>query len=44
MSFPGWQAKLSIGDSYDLPVLTHKQLITNSISLDILAKKISENN
>ena len=40
MSFPGWQAKLSIGDSYDLPVLTHKQLITNSISLDILAKKI----
>ena len=40
MSFPGWQAKLSIGDSYPLPVLTHKELITNSISLDILAKKI----
>ena len=40
MSFPGWQAKLSIGDSYHLPVLTHKELITNSISLDILAKKI----
>ena len=40
MSFPGWQAKLSIGDSYHVPVLTHKELITNSISLDILAKKI----
>ena len=43
MSFPGWQAKLSIGDSYHLPVLTHKELITNSISLDILAEKIFEN-
>ena len=43
MSFPGWQAKLSIGDSYHLPVLTHKELITNSISLDIIAKKIFEN-
>ncbi len=40
MSFPGWQAKLSIGDSYHLPVLTHKELITNSIALDILAEKI----
>jgi len=43
MSFPGWQAKLSIGDSYHLPVLTHKELITNSISLDILAEKIFVN-
>ena len=43
MSFPGWQAKLSIGDSYHLPVLTHKELITNSNSLDILAKKIFNN-
>ena len=43
MSFPGWQAKLPIGDSYHLPVLTHKELIKNSISLDILAKKIFEN-
>ena len=43
MSFPGWQAKLSIGDSYHLPVLTHKELITNSRSLDILAKKIFNN-
>ncbi len=40
MSFPGWQAKLSIGDSYQIPVLTHKELITNTNSLDILAKKI----
>jgi len=43
MSFPGWQAKLPVGDSYHLPVLTHKELITNSIALDILAKKICEN-
>jgi len=43
MTFPGWQAKLSIGDSYNLPVLTHKELITNSISLDILVEKIFEN-
>ena len=43
MSFPGWQAKLAIGDSYNIPVLTHKELITNSISLDILAEKIFEN-
>jgi len=43
MSFPGWQAKLSIGNSYHLPVMTHKQLITNSNSLDILAKKIINN-
>ena len=44
MSFPGWQAKLSIGDSFHLPVLTHKELITNSSSLDILAKKIFNHN
>ncbi len=43
MSFPGWQAKLSIGNSYHLPVLTHKELITNSLSLDILSKKIFGN-
>ena len=43
MSFPGWQSKLSIGDSYHLPVLTHKELITNSTSLDILAEKIFKN-
>ena len=43
MSFPGWQAKLSIGDSYHIPVLTHKELINNPISIDILAKKIFEN-
>ena len=43
MSFPGWQAKLSIGDSYHIPVLTHKELINNPISLDTLAKKIFEN-
>ena len=40
MSFPGWQSKLSTGDSYHLPVLTHKELITNPASIDILAKKI----
>ena len=40
MSFPGWQAKLPTGDSYHLPVLTHKELITNTKSLEILADKI----
>ena len=44
MSFPGWQAKLPFGETYHLPVLTHKELIINSRSLDILAKKIFENN
>ena len=43
MSFPGWQAKLSIGESYQLPVMTHKELITNSRSLEILAQKIFDN-
>ena len=43
MSFPGWQAKLPIGDSYYVPVLTHKELITNPISLEILAEKIFKN-
>ena len=40
MSFPGWQSKLSIGTSEQLPVLTHKGLITNPASLDILAQEI----
>jgi len=44
MSFPGWQSKLSIGDSYDIPVLTHKELITKSTSLDVLVEKIFKNN
>ena len=43
MSFPGWQSKLSIGDSYRIPVLTHKELMTKSTSLDILAEKIFKN-
>ncbi len=43
MSFPGWQAKLPVGASYQLPVMTHKELITNATSLDILAKKIFNN-
>ena len=42
MSFPGWQAKLSVGYSYQLPVLTHKELITNNLAIDILAKNIFE--
>ena len=43
MSFPGWQSKLSIGTSEQLPVLTHKGLITNPASLEILAKEIFRN-
>jgi len=44
MSFPGWQARLPIGESYHLPVLTHKELITNTTSLDFLARKIFKDN
>jgi len=40
MSFPGWEAKLPVGETYELPVLTHKELIINSFSLDIIVKKI----
>ena len=43
MSFPGWQSKLSIGTSEQLPVFTHKELITNPASLDILAQEIFRN-
>ena len=43
MSFPGWQAKLSIGNSYQVPVLTHKELINNNKSLDVLVEKIFRN-
>ena len=34
--FPGWQAVLPIGPSHSLPVLTHRALISNSKSLEIL--------
>ena len=40
MSFPGWHSKLSVGNSQQLPVLTHKELITNPTSLDVLAERI----
>ena len=43
MSFPGWQAKLPLGNSYELPVLTHKELITNTSALEILVEKIFKN-
>ena len=41
MTFPGWQAVLPIGDHFDIPVLTHKDLIANPRSLRILAKTIN---
>ena len=43
MSFPGGQGVLTIGRSISLPVLTHKQLITHSKALDVLAKTIFMN-
>ena len=38
MVFPGWHAILPVGPHYSLPVLTHKELITNPLSLKVLAK------
>tara|TARA_Y100001968_G_scaffold269529_1_gene260374 strand:+ start:4230 stop:4829 length:600 start_codon:yes stop_codon:yes gene_type:complete len=40
MVFPGWQAVLPVGSSYLIPVLTHKGLINNPSSLDILSRAI----
>lgn len=40
MVFPGWQAVLPVGSSSLIPVFTHKGLINNPISLDILSKAI----
>ncbi len=40
MSFPGWQSVLPIGDYFRIPVLTHKDLISHPIALDMLGNKI----
>ena len=40
MVFPGWQAILPIGSRYSIPVLTHKELIANSKSIEILGNAI----
>ena len=37
---PGWEATLPIGSVYPIPVLTHKQLISDPKSLRILANAI----
>ena len=39
MVFPGWQAVLPLGSSFSMPVLTHKGLIFNSQSVDILTEQ-----
>tara|TARA_Y100001968_G_scaffold333627_1_gene397730 strand:- start:4362 stop:4967 length:606 start_codon:yes stop_codon:yes gene_type:complete len=43
MVFPGWQAVLPVGSSSVIPVLTHKGLIKNSSSLDIIFSSIIRN-
>ena len=40
MVFPGWQAALPLGPRYSVPVLTHKQLISHPVSLEILTQAI----
>ncbi len=41
MVLPGWEAVLPVGTRYDLPVLTHKQLILHPLALDVLIKKLT---
>ncbi|WP_320664215.1 esterase/lipase family protein [Prochlorococcus sp. MIT 1223] len=43
MVFPGWEARLLIGKAYKIPVLTHKDLISNSSAIDIITQKILRN-
>ena len=38
--FPGWQAILPIGSSHSVPVLTHKELLSNPKSIEILGNAI----
>ena len=35
---PGWSAVLPVGNLYSVPVLFHKELITNSKSLELLSR------
>ena len=39
--FPGSNAILPVGSSYEIPVLSHKDLILNSKSLNFLKRKLS---
>ena len=43
MVFPSWHAVLPIGSSHSVPVLTHKGLITQPKSLEILTNAIFSN-
>ena len=40
MVFPGWQAVLPIGSRHAIPVMTHKQLITNQKAMEILVNSL----
>ncbi len=40
MVFPGWRAVLPLGPSFSIAVLTHKGLIKNPSSLDILVNAV----
>tara|TARA_Y100001968_G_C19450442_1_gene768176 strand:- start:5414 stop:6034 length:621 start_codon:yes stop_codon:yes gene_type:complete len=39
MVFPGWQAVLPVGPSFQLPVLTHKGLIHNPRAIQIIVRE-----
>ncbi len=41
MVLPGWRAVLPVGSRYAMPVLTHRQLISNSKALNILANALT---
>lgn len=40
MVFPGWQAKLPVGIAQPIPVLTHRQLISNPLAIQILVNSV----
>ena len=40
MVFPGWDAIMPFGSNYDLPVLTHRQLIQDPNAVNLLLKEI----
>tara|TARA_Y100001968_G_scaffold3728_1_gene3270 strand:+ start:21735 stop:22340 length:606 start_codon:yes stop_codon:yes gene_type:complete len=39
MVFPGWEAVLPVGASFQIPVLTHKGLISNLKGIDIIVRE-----
>lgn len=44
MVLPGWEARLPVGPSFSLPVLTHKGLITNPKAIEIIVREFRKTN